>query len=196
MRHPMIPNKTAFSVMLIKRLYEILHERIPLAIHLMVKNPFPILWRINKFIEEDRHKTTIFIQRESYRSEEETVKALSLLEKYGYDAGICINLPTPFEDLTSKIAQAANEILIMSVPMGCGGQKYSKEATKRIEYAAKTFSGKTIWVDGGINQRTILEVWKAGAKVAVVGSFIIRNKEPKKALKDLLLSVEGSRNSL
>jgi len=194
MRPPMIPHKTAFSIELIRQLYEKLHEKILLAVHLMVNDPFPIIEKINEFIPKDeRPETLIIIQRESFDSEEKTIRALIRLKEYGYKAGICLNLPSPTEILTKKIVENADTVLLMSVPMGLGGQKYSDEATERVAYFSRMFPDKTIEVDGGINPQTIVRVEKAGAKVAVVGSFITRNEDLERAILELERSLEDAK---
>jgi ribulose-phosphate 3-epimerase len=167
-------------------MYEILHEKTPLAIHLMVKDPFPIVEKTNEFIQkEERHETTVFIQVESFSSEEETIRSLNLLKEYGYKAGICLDLPTPRRILRPKIIETADTVLLMTVPMGEGGQKYSDKATRRIVYFSRRFPHKIIEVDGGINFQTIVLAQKAGAKIAVVGSFITQNKDPTRAIREL-----------
>ncbi len=186
MRPPMIPDKTSFSVELIRRLYETLHKRIPLAIHLMVKDPFPIVNEINEFItKKERRKIIVFIQVESFNSEEDTVKSIALLKKYGYKAGVCLDLPTPQKTLRDRIVEAADIVLLMSVPMGKGGQRYSSKATRRIAYLNRRIPNITIEVDGGINPQTIVIAAKAGAKIAVVGSYITLSKDPVKAIYEI-----------
>ncbi|MEM0050380.1 MAG: ribulose-phosphate 3-epimerase, partial [Candidatus Bathyarchaeia archaeon] len=93
-----------------------------------------------------------------------------------------LNLPTPEEKLTSKIAKEADMILVMSVPMGLCGQKYHKEATGRLRVISKRFPDKIIEVDGGINPETIVEALRAGANIAVVGSYITLSDNPLEAL--------------
>jgi ribulose-phosphate 3-epimerase len=192
MRPPMIPNKSKFSIPLIRRLYEKLHNKIALTIHLMVDNPFSIIEEINKFIaDEDKANVTIIVQVESFSSEDEAVKAIETIKSYGYNIGVSLNLPTPKEKLTDKIASLSNVILLMTVPMGSGGQKYHKNATQRIKYFSMKFPDKIIKVDGGINPETIVEVWMAGARAAVIGSYITASNDPEKAL----LNIEHSLKS-
>ena len=186
MRPPMIPDTSNFSKDLMHRLYVELHEKVQLAYHLMVKEPSPLIEEINGFVpKEERAKTLIIIQRESFNSEDEAVKALRLLKTQGYEAGICLDLPTPRRVLTGKIIEAADNLLIMSVPMGRGGQKYSSKATRRIAFFSRGFPEKPITVDGGIDPKTIGVAGKAGAKEAVVGSFITRNGNPEEAIRAL-----------
>jgi ribulose-phosphate 3-epimerase len=191
MRPPMIRDRNKFSVKLICHLYEVLRKKIALAAHLMVQEPFPIVDGLNGFIaKEDRARTILIIQRESFRSEEETVEALDLLKEQGYKVGVCLDLPTSYEDLTRKIVENADTVLLMTVPMGKGGQKYGEDATERIAQFYQEHPNKTIEVDGGINPQTIVEAMRAGAGVAVVGSFITRNGDPEGAVLSLKRSIE------
>jgi ribulose-phosphate 3-epimerase len=186
MRPPMIPNKTAFQVELIRALYQSLNDKIPLVAHLMVDNPYPIIDEMNTFIpKKERSNFAIFIQRESFSSEADTITALNFLKECNYIPGICLNLPTPSEALTADIIKVADKVLLMTVPMGAGGQEYGEEGTRRITYFSRLFPNKTIAVDGGINPETMVEAEKAGAKMAVVGAFITRNKNPIKAVLEL-----------
>ena len=191
MRPPMIPDKTKFSVVLICRLYSALQGRIPIAAHLMVQEPLPIIEGMNKFIaKENRAGMTVIMQKESFRSEEETIKALDSLKEQGYRAGISLNLPTPSKILTRKIVEKADTVLLMSVPMGKGGQEYSEAATKRIAHFSKEHPDKTLEVDGGIDPQTIIKAMRAGAAMVVVGSFITRNEDPEQAVLELERSLK------
>ncbi|MEM1551012.1 MAG: ribulose-phosphate 3-epimerase [Candidatus Bathyarchaeia archaeon] len=183
MRPPLIPDKNKFSIDLIRRLYEELKEETLLNIHLMTSNPLKITEDINRFIvSSDREKIAIIVQVEAFSTEDEMMKAIRSIKRYGYRAGIGLNLPTPEEKLTKRIAREANMILVMSVPMGLGGQEYCSEATEKLRRISKRFPDKIIEVDGGINPETIVEAWKAGARVAVVGSYITLNNNPIEAL--------------
>jgi ribulose-phosphate 3-epimerase len=194
MKPPMIPNRTAFKVELINVLYQSLCNKIPLAVHLMVDNPYPLIEKINTFIPSEKRKNLeIFIQRESFSSETDTKKALNHLKESNYISGICLNLPTPSETLTADIIKLADLILFMTVPMGAGGQQYSEEGTKRITQFHHLFPKKTLAVDGGINSKTIIKAEKAGAKIAIVGAFITRNKNPIKAVLELEKSLIHSK---
>lgn len=192
MRPPMIPNKSKFSINLIERLYEKLRDKTSLTIHLMVDNPLQILQEINKFVrEEDRANMTIIVQVESFSSEEEAVKAIEIIRGYGYKVGVSLNLPTPEDRLTSRIAGIVDVILLMTVPMGSGRQEYHKSATHKVKYFSMKFPEKIIKVDGGINPKTIIEVWRAGAKAAVIGSYITVSENPQEALLNIERSLKS-----
>lgn len=185
MRPPLVPGNK-FSTDLVRKLYEELHDKIALTIHLMVGNPLEVIKEINSFIhEKDRFKTTIIAQVESFSSEHDAVEALKTLKNLGYKVGICLNLPTAEERLTDKIVDAADIVLLMTVPMGAGKQKYCEEATDRIKRFSQRFPNKLIKVDGGIDSETIIRVWKAGARAAVVGSYITASENPTESLMKL-----------
>lgn len=189
MRPPMIPGRSRFPLGLIEKLYEKLHEKISLTIHLMVNDPLSIIEEINKFIvDENKANIIIIVQVESFSSEDETIKSIETIKKYGYKVGVSLNLASSRKKLTDKIVSSADLILLMTVPMGSGRQKFHEAATRRIKYFSTRFPNKTIMVDGGINPETIIKVWRAGAKAAVVGSYITTSGKPEEAL----LSLEGS----
>jgi len=187
MRPPLIPDRTAFSIELIKELYHALSQRIPLAIHLMVPDPILIIDKIGKFISRrERTNTSIILQRESFDSEIETLKAIDLVREKGYSkVGICLDLPTPCEALSEKIIEAVNMILLMTVRMGRGGQKYADKGTEKISYFSQRYPNMLIEVDGGINPQTAQKAKNAGAKAVVVGSYITRSNNPTEALLEL-----------
>ncbi|HIE18403.1 TPA: hypothetical protein EYP75_01615 [Candidatus Bathyarchaeota archaeon] len=192
MRPPLIPNRITFPIKLIEKLYKMLHEKISLSFHLMVPDPILIVNKINRFIpKEDRAKTLVTIQRESFNSENETLDAINFLRKHGYgQVGICLDLSTPCRSISEKTVEAVDFILLMTVHMGRGRQKYVEGGTKKIKYFSQRYPDKPIWVDGGINLYTARIAEKAGAKTLVIGSFITRNRNPTKTLLELTRSFD------
>jgi len=187
MRPPLIPDRTAFSIRLIEELHRTLSKKIPLAIHLMVPNPLSIINEMSRFVSrKERSETLVIIQRESFHSENEILTAINHLREQNYSkVGVCLDLPTPCSALSDKTVEAADMILLMTVRMGRGGQKYSDEGTKKILYFSQHYPHKFIEVDGGINPQTMPIAKRAGAKAAVVGSFITRSSRPAEALLKL-----------
>ena len=194
MRPPMIPKRTAFRTDLIRAVCESLRGKILLGAHLMVGDPYPIIEQLNAFVpRSERADFEIFIQRESFSSEADTIKALEFLKGCNYKSGVCLNLPTPTEALTAPIVEASDVVLLMTVPMGAGGQGYSEEGSRRIALFSNRHLEKAIAVDGGMNPKTIVEAQKAGAKIAIVGSFITRNENPVNAVNEICRSLENPR---
>jgi len=186
MRPPLIPHRSSFQLELIRDLYFLLHSKTVLEIHLMMNEPDLLIREINKFVQPNhRAKVALIIQREAYSSEEEVTERLGIIKDLGYKAGIGLNLPTAFESLTNSIIDNSDIVLIMSVPMGKGGQKYNAQASTRIRSVSERFPDKLIKVDGGVNDRTARSVVDAGASILVVGSYITMNKEPTSVLSRL-----------
>jgi ribulose-phosphate 3-epimerase len=193
MRPPLIPNRITFPIRLVEKLYETLRHTIPLSIHLMVSDPLLIVDEMSRFIpEKDRIRNAIIIQRESFQSKNETLKAIDTLRRRGYGKiGICLDLPTPCNSVSEKIVDAADFILLMTVHMGRGRQKYADEGTEKIAYFSRRYPEKPIWVDGGINIQTAHIAEKAGAKAVVVGSYITLSNDPRSTLLELAKSLNG-----
>lgn len=72
---------------------------------------------------------------------------------------------------------------------GKGGQKFIEETISKIEKLKKYIDENNldteIEVDGGITDENIEKIKKAGADIAVVGSFIINSKDYKYTINNL-----------
>ncbi len=104
-------------------------------------------------------------------------KALELFKEIksrGVKAGICIDGATSPEALSSKILAEADQILVMSVQAGFGGQRFMTESVNKIKsLRARGFAGE-IEVDGGVNLDNVKSLADAGADIVVVGSALMR----------------------
>jgi ribulose-phosphate 3-epimerase len=97
---------------------------------------------------------------------------LQQLRTAGVQAGISVNPATDVR-LLEPIAGCIDRLVIMTVEPGFGGQAFELQMLKKIELARKIVGDDVdIEVDGGINDRTIVDAKAAGANVFVVGSFI------------------------
>ncbi|SDZ83160.1 ribulose-phosphate 3-epimerase [Lachnospiraceae bacterium NK3A20] len=91
--------------------------------------------------------------------------------------GLAIKPGTPIE-AARPFVNRIDQLLVMTVEPGFGGQKYIPASTKRIEQAKRMIEEECdpgavdLQVDGGINQDTITTVLDAGANVIVTGSAV------------------------
>lgn len=100
---------------------------------------------------------------------------LDYLHDSGVKAGIVLNPDTEIRVLKPLLPKL-DQILIMTVYPGFGGQKFMEVAPSRIK-AAKDLAGEIpIEVDGGINAATAKLAKEAGATVFVAGSYIFSQK--------------------
>lgn len=108
-------------------------------------------------------------------------RVLSQIKASGLKAEVVLNPGTPVM-AAAEILPLVDQVLIMTVDPGFGGQAFIPETVAKVaELAAyKKEHGLDfeIEVDGGINAETIKEVAQAGATVAVAGSYVFNAKDP------------------
>ena len=138
---------------------------LPLDVHLMVVEPEK---KVDQFIQAGADSLTFHIEAYAH-----THKLLDYIKKENCQCGISIVPSTPAESLT-EILHMVDQILIMTVNPGWGGQvlidrclekvRYLDEMRKKMGYNYK------IAVDGGVNRSTIDKVLTAGTDIIVTGS--------------------------
>ena len=87
------------------------------------------------------------------------------------------SLKVPYDDLDC--------ILLMGIKAGKSGQVFLPEALEKIK-KLKERTEITIAIDGGINEKTILDAKEAGAIRFVATSFIFQNHDPMQAYEKLV----------
>jgi ribulose-phosphate 3-epimerase len=101
--------------------------------------------------------------------------ALKRIRELGRRAGIALHPDAPLEVL-KPVLKDIDEVLVMSVRPGGGGQKFMNDAQYRISTLANTRKKYglcfKISVDGGINADTAKMCWDAGADFLVSGSYL------------------------
>lgn len=100
---------------------------------------------------------------------------LDYLHDSGVKAGIVLNPDTEIRVLKALLPKL-DQILIMTVYPGFGGQKFMEVAPSRIKSAKDLAGDIPIEVDGGINAETAKLAKEAGATVFVAGSYIFSQK--------------------
>ncbi len=151
-----------------------------LAAHLMITNP-------DQYLEAFRKAGAdlIIIHIELQQT---AIECLRRIRDMGVDAGISINPETPIEEL-DPVYDMVDEILLMSVHPGFGGQSFIPDSLERIRLIHRiiTASGKQIRlaVDGGIEPSNAGQVRAAGAEVLIAGSAIFKAPDPAAALNDI-----------
>ncbi len=140
---------------------------VPLDVHLMISEP-------QKYIGmfADAGSDTITVHAEAC---EDLPQVLSRIRKSGARAGITVN-PDKSLDLFLPYLEYIDQVLIMTVYAGFGGQKFMPEMMQKVAavHSAVKKAGLTIdiEVDGGINCETATECAKHGANIFVAGSYV------------------------
>ena len=145
------------------------HSKLVFDCHLMVSNPEN---HIETFAQAGADILTIHA--------EATVHihgALQKIKAAGMKAGVVINPGTPLAAI-EHVLNLADQVLIMTVNPGFGGQAYIPEMAEKIAALATLREAKgltfDIEVDGGIDDKTILSAKEAGANVFVAGSYLFK----------------------
>ncbi|MCV3754404.1 ribulose-phosphate 3-epimerase [Limosilactobacillus fermentum] len=148
-------------------------SKMVLDVHLMVQNPEHIL---PDFI--DAGADIIGVQVEATQH---IHRALQIIKNGGVKAEVVINPGTPV-DMIKPVLHMVDQVLVMTVNPGFGGQKFLPETVAKIAEldALKKEPGYDfdIEIDGGVNDQTVVDCYKAGATVAVAGSFVFDNEDP------------------
>lgn len=145
------------------------HSDALLDVHLMIQNP---QMYIRPFAEAGADYITFHVE-----CVDDPFDVIRDIRSLGKKAGVSIHPDTDISSIYPFLAKdAADLILIMSVRPGFGGQQYMPEATARIaavrEKLDSNGSDAILSVDGGINEKTILQASGAGAQLLVAGSAV------------------------
>jgi len=147
-----------------------------LDVHLMIENPENY---IEEFIKVGGDK--IVIHSEACL---DLRKVLNMIVDLGAKAGVSIKPKTPVSDIEG-VLDIVDEVLVMTVEPGFGGQKFMNDVLPKIEKLRKLKPDLNIAVDGGINKKTAKLVRDAGANILISGSFIFKAENRIKALESL-----------
>lgn len=151
-----------------------------LGIHLMITDPLEFA----PMFDFDNQDTIIF----HWETEDNPVQTIKELRDLNVNVGISLNPdtePEPVLDLIPKV----DEILVMSVYPGFGGQEFISDSLEKIELFREETERQNfstgIAVDGGINAQTASDAAGAGASKLVAGSAIFGQNNRPQAIKEL-----------
>ncbi|MGB0182421.1 MAG: ribulose-phosphate 3-epimerase [Schleiferiaceae bacterium] len=115
-------------------------------------------------------------------------RTIQEIHNAGMKAGVALNPHTPVSVL-EDIVQDLDEVLLMSVNPGFGGQKFIENTIKKTaqarELVDKSGSKAIIEIDGGVNLETGARLVAAGADALVAGSFVFKSDDPKATIAAL-----------
>jgi ribulose-phosphate 3-epimerase len=173
-----VPNIT-FGIPVIKSLRN--KTNIPLIAHLMIVQPENIL---AEFIKIGCDSVVVHVEACTHLH-----RTLQQIRELGAKPGVALNPHTPM-CMIENVMDDIDEILIMSVNPGFGGQAFIYSALPKITEARRMTaqSGRDIdiAVDGGVNEETCRLVTDAGANVLIAGSFVFDNPNGSEAAINLL----------
>lgn len=98
--------------------------------------------------------------------------------------GLALSPETPVENVLPYVNKIS-ELLILTVEPGEQGREFQEENLFKINDARRINYQIKISVDGGINEKNIALVARAGADIAYVGSALIKSKNPRQTYDNL-----------
>lgn len=152
----------------------------PVDVHLMVS---PVDAMIEAFIKAGADVITFHPE-----ASEHIDRSLQLIKDGGVKCGLVFNPATPLHYLDYTIDKL-DQILLMSVNPGFGGQKFIDGTLSKITATKQKIreSGRNIRleVDGGIGVHNIRAVAEAGADMFVAGSAIFNAQDYRAVIDDM-----------
>ena len=115
-----VPNLT-FGIPMVKRMQEI--SKLPLDVHLMIENPD--FWAA-KYAELGVFSVTVHFEACS-----DPIQIAKDIHQHGSRAGIAIKPGTPVSEI-SDIIEHFDQVLVMSVEPGFGGQSFIETSIEKV----------------------------------------------------------------
>ncbi|MCC4052674.1 ribulose-phosphate 3-epimerase [Enterococcus faecium] len=147
--------------------------KLPLDVHLMIVDPENY---IPAFAKAGADIITVHVEATPHIH-----RALQMTKSLGVKAGVVINPGTPVS-MIKHVLPLADQVLVMTVNPGFGGQSFIEETVEKITELADLRRENNwtyaIEVDGGIVPETAKTCKDAGADVFVAGSYIYGAENP------------------
>ena len=152
----------------------------PIDVHLMVT---PVDRLIGDFLDAGADIIT-FHPEASHHID----RSLQLIKAGGAKAGLVFNPATSLHHL-EYVLDKVDQILIMSVNPGFGGQSFIENTYNKVSKLKTLISKKNastlIEIDGGVTNKNAAQLVAAGADVLVAGNFVFKAMNPTQTIADL-----------
>ena len=176
-----VPNLT-FGPLVVQALRPL--TELQLDCHLMVSEPEK--W-VEPFARAGANHITVHLEASPHLN-----RIVHQIKDLGCTAGVSVNPATPLA-LLEEVLDIVDLVLVMSVNPGFGGQSFIESSYSKISRLCAMRGNRKflIEVDGGVNEKNIGLLQKAGADVFVVGTAVFGQKNRKQAISRLKQAVWG-----
>lgn len=141
----------------------------PLDVHMMVCSP-------NKYVKDFTKLKNVTYLTLHYESHRRPIDVINMIRHTNMKVGIAINPETKVSHIV-PLLNHIDQVLVMSVKPGKGGQKFMEEILYKIETLKDIREENNyhyiISVDGGINEETAKLCKDSGADMVVSGSYVV-----------------------
>ena len=111
-------------------------------------------------------------------------EGLARIRAAGMKAAVALNPETPVERIAPYLDEV-EEVLVMTVHPGYGGQKFIAQCLPKLEWLRARRPALDLMVDGGVNAETAVEAVRAGANQLVAGSYLFGRSDMSAAVADM-----------
>jgi ribulose-phosphate 3-epimerase len=115
-------------------------------------------------------------------------RTLAHIRSLGKHAGVTMNPSTP-EDHIRYVLEVCDQVLVMSVNPGFGGQELIRGVLPKVSRVRSMIEERgakiDIEIDGGITEITAKDAIAAGARILVAGHAIFGSGDPERATRAL-----------
>ncbi|WP_338983981.1 ribulose-phosphate 3-epimerase [Spiroplasma endosymbiont of Othius punctulatus] len=113
---------------------------------------------------------------EAFKKKDDLIELLRYVKQSNIRSSIAINPPTSVKELSDDLLMYSDNILIMSVNPGFGGQSFIEGVLEKVKFLVAKRSDKSlnysIQIDGGIDDKTFPLAREAGVEYFVSGSYL------------------------
>ncbi len=141
------------------------HISVEMDLHLMIENTDLV---IDDYISCRPDRLTVHVESCNHLH-----RVLTKIKSSGIKAGIALNPTTPASAIAETLA-FIDQICVMTVNPGFGGQEFISTQTAKIKAIRDALADRSIHieVDGGVTEDNAKRIVDAGADVLVAGSAI------------------------
>ena len=152
-----------------------------LDIHMMVCSP-------NKYVKEFAKFKNIECLTLHYESHRKPIDVINVIRHTNMKVGIAINPETKVSHII-PLLNHVDQVLVMSVKPGKGGQKFMEDVLYKVETLKDLRKENDyhyiIAIDGGINPDTAKLAKKAGVDLVISGSYVTNSDDYNQAIDNL-----------
>ena len=181
-----VPNLT-FGPQMVERVQAT--SPVPLDVHLMIDDPDR--WAPG-YADLGAASVTFHLEAAA-----DPVALARRLREIGARAGVAVKPGTDVDGLID-VMDEFDQILVMTVEPGFGGQSFMPETMPKLRLLADAARrrGSAVWlqVDGGIGPSTIAQAAEAGADTFVAGSAVFGADDPDAAIRGLRNAASAHRH--
>ena len=163
-----VPNKN-YEIADLKKMFK--NTKKPLDVHLMVCSP-------NKYVRDIAKLPNVEYIVIHYESHRRPIDVINMIRHTGKKVGIAINPETKVSHIV-PLLNHIDEVLVMSVKPGAGGQKFMEDVLYKVETLKELREENNykyiINIDGGVNADTVSLAKEAGVDMVVSGSYVCKS---------------------